>query len=49
MTVVVLSIPFPVSNNAIWRSVKGRNILTKRYREWREVAAAVIDSQMRTK
>lgn len=46
-TSISLRIPFPPTTNSIWRSVKGRNILSKRYREWRELAALEIDHQMK--
>ena len=37
-----ITIPFPPSVNSIWRSVKGRNILSKKYREWRTLASQEI-------
>ena len=44
---ISLRVPFPPTTNSIWRSVKGRNILSARYRAWRELAAVQIDNQMR--
>lgn len=44
---IELIIPFPPTVNAIWRSVKGRNILSKAYRGWRELASLEIDLQMK--
>jgi len=44
--VIELSVPFPPTMNTIWRSYKGRNILSKPYRAWRELAAVQIDHQM---
>lgn len=43
---ITLRVAFPPTNNSIWRSVKGRNILSARYRAWRELAAVQIDNQM---
>lgn len=37
-----LSLSFPPSANALWRSVNGRNILAAPYRKWKKVAAAEI-------
>jgi Holliday junction resolvase RusA-like endonuclease len=31
---VILRLPPPISANAIWRSVRGRNIKSQRYRDW---------------
>lgn len=35
----------PISVNAIWRSVRGRNIKSKAYREWVEAAGAELEAQ----
>lgn len=34
----MIHLPFPPSVNALWRSVKGRAIKSKRYREWEKEA-----------
>jgi len=34
-----------ISTNAIWRSVRGRNIKSKKYREWVEAAGAELEAQ----
>lgn len=44
---VRLTLPFPPSVNALWRSVKGRTILSKPYRLWRDLAASLLMLQMR--
>jgi crossover junction endodeoxyribonuclease RusA len=33
-------LPFPPSANALWRSVRGRMILSAKYRAWSEAAAS---------
>jgi crossover junction endodeoxyribonuclease RusA len=38
VTEVTILIPFPISNNAIWRNFGSRTIKSERYRTW-EVAA----------
>ena len=35
----------PVSANAIWRSVKGRNIKSKKYRDWIIAAGQELEAQ----
>jgi crossover junction endodeoxyribonuclease RusA len=37
-----LDLPFPPSANSIWRNVKGRTLLSARYRAWIEAAASMI-------
>lgn len=41
----VLELPFPISVNAMYRSVKGRNILSKQARQWKEQAGWMIAAQ----
>lgn len=43
--VVIINLPPPISANAIWRSFSGRNIKSKRYREWIIEAGKMIDDQ----
>jgi Holliday junction resolvase RusA-like endonuclease len=38
-------VPWPPSTNSLWRAIKGRNILSKRYREWMDDAGAAIIKQ----
>ena len=40
-----ITIPFPPSVNGYWRAVQGRNILSKRGREYRKAAMAAVLSQ----
>lgn len=40
-----ISLPFPPSVNAIWRSVKGRNIKSKPYRDWQAEAGTQLAMQ----
>lgn len=40
-----LLIVWPPSVNSIWRAVNGRNIVSKRYREWKEHAGRTLLSQ----
>lgn len=40
MNEVELTFPFPPSVNSMWRSVQGRVLLSKKYREWVDVAEA---------
>ena len=35
-------LPWPPSVNGIWRAVQGRNILSQRYRHWREAASKAL-------
>lgn len=35
----------PISTNAIWRSVNGRNILSKEYRNWKIIAGCELEAQ----
>ena len=35
-------LPWPPSVNGIWRAVRGRNILSQRYRHWREAASKAL-------
>jgi crossover junction endodeoxyribonuclease RusA len=35
---VVVTLPFPVSMNRLYRSVGGRSIMSEAYRKWREAA-----------
>ena len=42
---VILSMPYPTSANALWRSVKGRNIASAPYRKWMNEATWHIRSQ----
>jgi len=44
---IELEISFPPSANSIWRSFGNRNILSKPYRVWRELAALEIETQMK--
>jgi crossover junction endodeoxyribonuclease RusA len=37
-----ITLPFPPSVNTYWRSVKGRNILSKKAREYQNVCAAML-------
>lgn len=46
---IVLHLPFPPSSNSLWRAVNGRNILSKKYRLWRDLAASLLMIQMREK
>ena len=39
---MMIVIPYPPSVNRIWRSVKGRTILSKEYREYRTMAARIL-------
>ena len=39
------TLPFPPSVNAIWRSVKGRNIKSKPYRDWEQEAGTELMCQ----
>jgi Holliday junction resolvase RusA-like endonuclease len=38
-------LPWPVSTNAIWRAVKGRNIKSEAYRKWQEAAGWSLAAQ----
>ncbi len=38
-------LPFPPSTNRLWRSVRGRVILDKKYKNWKHLAAKDIVSQ----
>ena len=38
-------LPWPPSVNGMWRAVAGRNILSQRYRLWREAAAKSLREQ----
>lgn len=40
--VAQVDLPWPPTVNDIWRAVKGRNILSKRYRSWRARALAEL-------
>lgn len=40
-----LSLSFPPSANALWRSVNGSNILSAPYRKWKRIAASEIFAQ----
>jgi Holliday junction resolvase RusA-like endonuclease len=42
---VIIRLPPPISANAIWRSVRGRNIKSARYRDWELVAGAQLNMQ----
>lgn len=42
---VVLRLPPPISANAIWRAINGRNIKSKRYRDWELFAGAQLMAQ----
>lgn len=44
-----LSLPYPPSANALWRSVGGRNISSREYREWQKAAAQEALVQRPTK
>jgi len=39
---IEIHIPLPPSANTMWRNVKGRTLLSKKYREWRTEAASQI-------
>lgn len=43
MTAIVL--PYPPSINALYRAVKGRNILSEKYRQWQYEAGQVLGLQ----
>jgi crossover junction endodeoxyribonuclease RusA len=38
-------LPWPPSANGMWRALKGRNILSERYRLWRETASKTLIAQ----
>jgi len=38
-------LPFPPSTNRLWRSVRGRVILDKKYKNWKHLAAKAIVTQ----
>ena len=38
-------LPWPPSVNGMWRAVQGRNILSQRYRLWREAAGRALRDQ----
>ena len=41
-----ITLPFPPSVNAMWRSINGRTILSKRGREYRAFALAILDGTL---
>ena len=41
----VVVLPYPPSVNALYRAVKGRSILSERYREWQYEAGQIIGLQ----
>jgi len=45
MSELVLSLPFPVSVNAMYRAVKGRSILSEDYRAWKREAGELLNVQ----
>lgn len=45
MNPVVLALPYPPSANRLWRAVKGRNIISAEYREWKDRAGWEVRSQ----
>lgn len=40
-----IMLPFPPSTNRIWRSVRGRNIKSKQYCDWIELAGHKLNRQ----
>lgn len=42
---MIVHLPFPISTNAIWRSVRGVAIKSKPYREWQRTAGWKLKSQ----
>ena len=42
---MIVTIPFPPSTNSLWRAVKGRNIKSKAYRAWEQMAGKVLMTQ----
>lgn len=42
-----LLLPFPPTTNSLWRAVKGRNIKSKKYREWQKVAGHALNEQFK--
>ena len=44
---VTLNLPFPPSANSLHRSVNGRSIISKPYREWRRAVALSLLPQLR--
>jgi Holliday junction resolvase RusA-like endonuclease len=45
MTMQSFIVSWPPSTNAIWRSVRGRNILSEAYRSWRNTAGKQLLAQ----
>jgi len=43
MKEIIISLPFPPSVNAMWRSINGRTILSKKGREYRQFAVAILE------
>lgn len=41
----VFILPWPTSTNSLWRAYKGRNILSKKAREWATAAKAELQYQ----
>jgi crossover junction endodeoxyribonuclease RusA len=42
---VALVLPWPPSANSLWRAVKGRNIMSARYRDWQYEAGQCVGLQ----
>ena len=42
---ITVTLPYPPSTNKIWRSVQGRNIKSREYRDWEEEAGYVLVAQ----
>jgi len=40
-----LTLPFPPSMNSLWRSVNGRNVSSKKYRDWQALAVVELVGQ----
>lgn len=49
MSETTLLIPFPISNNAIWRNFGSRTIKSERYRVWERAASTDVRRQNPTK
>ena len=43
MDSITLELPYPPSVNAMWRSINGRNVLSKKGREYRVFALAILE------
>jgi crossover junction endodeoxyribonuclease RusA len=45
MTGLSILLPWPPSTNTLWRAVRGRNILSEKYRAWRQAAGMELMMQ----